>query len=289
MIETLPMAFEQSIKKAGYPVVAITPAPAALSAHPHGAVIINADDWGRNEETTDRTLDCIRARGVSSVSAMLFMQDAERAAAIAAENQIDVGLHLNLTTPFSAASVDKKLAGHQNRLRRYLRISPLAPAIFNPFLVNSFRYVVAAHLDEFQRLYHRQPARIDGHHHMHLCANVLWSGLLPSGTIVRRNFSFSRGEKSFVNRWYRKQIDKVLLRRYRVTDFFFSLPPLQPDSRLERIFALGLKHAVEIETHPVNADEYRFFTEGGVTSYLREVSLSSFSQYFYGDRSLAVQ
>src|SRR5947199_391206 len=78
----------------------------------------------------------------------------------------------------------------------------LAPVVFHPGLVRSFEYVVAAQRQEFSRLYRAEPERVDGHHHMHLCANVLLGGLLPRGTLVRRNFSFQRGERSFFNRLY---------------------------------------------------------------------------------------
>src|SRR5208337_4418972 len=62
-----------------------------------GVLIVNADDWGRDRETTERILQCVRCESVSSVSAMVFMEDSERAAVIAQETGIDGGLHLNLT------------------------------------------------------------------------------------------------------------------------------------------------------------------------------------------------
>src|SRR5215472_5373251 len=85
-----------------------------------GALIVNADDWGRDRETSDRTLDCIRCGAVSSVSAMMFMNDSERAAEIARAQGIDAGLHLNFTTRFSAQGVPAELSVHQERLSRYL-------------------------------------------------------------------------------------------------------------------------------------------------------------------------
>jgi hypothetical protein len=93
---------------------------------------------------------------------------------------------------------------------------------------------------------------------MHLCANVLLGRLLPAGTVVRRNFSFRAGEKNLVNRLYRGALDRGLARRHRIVDFFFSLPPLDPPSRLKRIFSLANQFTVEVETHPVHAEEYRF-------------------------------
>jgi hypothetical protein len=225
---------------------------------------VNADDWGRDRETTDRTLDCVRCGTVSSVSAMVFMENAERAAAIALDHGIDAGLHLNFTSPFSASGIPSKLVEHQKRLALYLLRRRFSQVVFHPGLIRSFEYVVAAQRDEFTRLYGREPERLDGHHHMHLCANVLLGGLLPPGTVVRRNFSFQPGEKSFGNRCYRQAIDWILGRRHRLTDFFFSIQPLAPPSRLHRILDLSHRYVVEVETHPQEPSEHAFLTSDGI-------------------------
>jgi predicted glycoside hydrolase/deacetylase ChbG (UPF0249 family) len=189
---------------------------------------------------------------------MVFMEDSARAAEIAKEQGIDTGLHLNLTTPFTAEKCPLELRGRQQRLVNYLRGNRFAWVLYNPLLGRQFEYVVSAQMDEYRRLYGADPERIDGHHHMHLCANVLFGRLLPSGTVVRRNFSFSLGEKSFVNRSCRRFSDGLLARRHRLTDHFFSLAPLEPTSRLEKIFSLAQRFVVEVETHPVNPDEHNF-------------------------------
>jgi len=225
-----------------------------------GLLIVNADDWGRDYENTERTLECIVRGTVSSVSGMVFMQDSERAAAIARKRGIDVGLHLNFTTPFSGLGTSTKLIGHQQRLAQYLRRHRFAQILYQPGLARSFEYVVKTQLDEFFRVYGAEPTRLDGHHHMHLCSNVLLGGLLPAGTQVRRNFSFHPGEKSFGNRLYRQIVDRILTRRHHLTDFFFSLPPLSPPSRLRRIFSLANEFVVEVETHPVRPEEHSFLT-----------------------------
>jgi chitin disaccharide deacetylase len=243
-----------------------------------GALIINADDWGRDALNTDRILACCRIGTVSSVSAMMFMKDSERAARVAREMKIDAGLHLNLTTMFSQPT-NSKVAEYQQRVVQYLRGHRLARVIFHPGLVRYFEYQVAAQLDEFRRLYDGDPIRIDGHHHMHLCANVLIGRLLPEGTIVRRNFSFRAGEKNVVNRSWRKIVDSILARRHRLTDFFFSLPPLTPD-RLQTILFLASHSVVELETHPVNSDEYAYLTSGDISKWSETVKLRSFSRCF---------
>ncbi len=251
------------------------PGKGASDAPHAGLLIINADDWGRDHETTQRTIECVLRGTVSSVSAMVFMEDSERAAAIAREHGIDAGLHLNFTTPFSSKSCPAPLAEHQHRIAKQLLRRRLAQVVFYPMLTRSFEYVVSAQLDEFCRLYGAPPQRLDGHHHMHLCANVLLGRLLPPGTVVRRNFSFQPGEKSFGNRFYRKVVDRMLARRHRLTDFFFSLSPLEPSGRLERIFSLARRFVMEVETHPHDAEEYRFLAGGEIFRWAGDVPIAS--------------
>jgi len=240
-----------------------------------GSLIVNADDWGRDRENTDRPLDCIRQGTVSSVSAMMFMEDSERAAAIARERNIDAGLHLNFTTPYSGSGVPTRLIEHQQQLSRYLFRHKFAPVFYYPSLTRAFEYVVAAQLDEFSRLYGSKPDRVDGHHHMHLCANVVLGKLLPEGAIVRRNFSFQPGEKSLGNRLYRKWVDGMLARRYRLVDYFFAMEPLEPADRLRRIFSCARQFVVEVETHPVNLDEYRFLQSGEIVRRSGDIPIAS--------------
>jgi hypothetical protein len=240
-----------------------------------GLLIVNADDWGRDAHTTGRILDCVTRKAVSAVSAMVFMEDSDRAASVALEHDIDAGLHLNLTTPFTARACPAGVAERQRRIASYLRRHRLAQLVFNPALVTSFEYVVAAQIDEFRRLHGVDPARVDGHHHMHLCENVLLQGLLPEGALVRRNFSFQPGEKGIVNRAYRRFVDGRLIRRHRLADFLFSLAPLQPRGRLERIFSLARRHVIEVETHPVQPEEYQFLAGGEIFRWTGDLRIAS--------------
>jgi hypothetical protein len=146
--------------------------------------------------------------------------------------------------------------------------------IFHPGLAGSFEYVVKAQLEEFSRLYGAAAERIDGHHHMHLCANVLVAKLLPAGTIVRRNFSFRRGEKSWANRFYRATLDRRLSRRHRMADFFFNIQPMQPAERLQRIFADARNAVVEMETHPIDPGEYQFLSGGEIFRQAGDVAIA---------------
>jgi hypothetical protein len=244
------------------------------SPHSDGLLVLNADDWGRDGQTTDRIFECFMGGTISSASAMVFMEDSVRAAALAREHSLDAGLHINLTTPFSAPGTSPRLQEHLQRVQRYLKGHRFAQAVFHPGLSRSFEYVVNAQLEEYQRLYGRTPQRLDGHHHMHLCANVLLGKLLPAGTLVRPSFSFYSGEKGAGNRVYRALVNGLLARRHRSANYFFSLPPLEPAERLRRIFALARTATVEVETHPVNPEEYRFLTGGGIRQFLGGVQIA---------------
>ena len=242
-----------------------------------GVLIINADDWGRDQENTDRISDCVARTTVSAVSAMVFMKDSERAAAIARERGIDAGLHINLTTLFSAPVLPPRVAERQQEIAAYLLRRRVNQAVFHPGLMRSFEYVVEAQLEEFSRIYGVRPKRLDGHHHMHLCANVLLGRLLPAGTIVRRNFSFQPGEKSFWNRLYRQSVDRMLAWHHGLVDFFFSLPPFDPPSRLQRIFSLADEFTIEVETHPVCPEEYNFLMGEDIHRLTANVRIAPYS------------
>src|SRR5882724_5463746 len=114
---------------------------------------VNSDDWGRDVQTTDRMLECLLHRSVSSVSAMVFMADSERAANLASEHKVDAGLHLNLSLPFSSPTCPANIREQQRKLVVYLTRHPLARVIFNPWLAKAFEYVVKAQFEEFARVF----------------------------------------------------------------------------------------------------------------------------------------
>ena len=148
-------------------------------------LIINADDFGRSVSETDAALECNRAGRVTSVTAMVFMNDSERAAQLALANSISAGLHLNLTESFAAVSASSALTERHERVVRFLTRSKYDSLIYNPTLSNDFRYIYETQIDEFIGLYGHPPSHIDGHQHQHLCANVLLDGVIPRGLKVR--------------------------------------------------------------------------------------------------------
>jgi len=221
-------------------------------------LIITADDYGKTRHATDSIIKCFSSKRITSASAMVFMEDSVRAASVAFSAGLEVGLHLNFTLPFSACNIPLKLREHQKRIVSYLAKHKLSQVIYNPFLKDSFNFVLLSQQEEFMRLYGRLPDHYSGHHHMHLCANVLASKILPSGARVRRTFTFDPGEKNTFNRLYRLILDIYISKRFISTDCFFSIAPVHNYERLQNIVNRAIDENIEIEVHPENAEEIEF-------------------------------
>jgi predicted glycoside hydrolase/deacetylase ChbG (UPF0249 family) len=249
-------------------------------------LIINADDWGASRYITDKIVDCIQRGTVTSVSAMVFMDDSVRAAQLALKKNISTGLHLNLSQPFSSSEIPRDLRDSQERIVSWLRSSKLAQAIYNPFLRKDFAYVFNCQYQEYANLYQKKPSRIDGHNHMHLCANMLVERHIPEGTCVRRNITFVKNEaKNYVNKFIRKQVDKVLVRRYVCTDYFFHVRQIAASgnaicySILNKVLNLAIHSVIELLVHPGQSADYEFIMRKEFGDYIAHVRRGSFDTF----------
>ena len=240
-------------------------------------LIVNADDFGRSVTETDVVAACHAEGRITSTTAMVFMDDSARAARIANSIGIDVGLHLNLSQPFTAPGVPPSVRRSHDSIVRFLSASKYAVVLYQPMLRGAFRDVVRAQMDEFARLYGWQPSHIDGHQHQHLCANLLIDGVLPEGQRIRRSFSFWTGEKSVINRGYRALVDRRLAQRYVLTDYFFSLKQCLRQQQMARLFDLAGSATVELMTHPIEAAEYDYLMSDACARALRAVTPGTYA------------
>ena len=104
-------------------------------------LIINADDWGRSRAETDVELECFRAGRFTSASAMVFMEDSERAAELAREYGVDVGLHLNLSQRYTRPPASS-IAEAQDKIVRFMTKSKYAVLLYHPALRKHFHDAV---------------------------------------------------------------------------------------------------------------------------------------------------
>ncbi len=242
-------------------------------------IVINADDLGRTEAETEAALSCFNQGRITSTSAMVFMEDSERAASRANECGIDVGLHLNLSQLYTAPPRNHGhgIVAAQARIVRFMTASKYAVLLYHPGLRQAFRDVFRTQRDEFVRLYGKPPSHVDGHQHRHLCANVLLDEVIPRGERVRRNFSFFPGDKGWINRSYRHWIDRRLRSKYRLTDYFFSLPQCLAKNRLSQLADLAKSSKVELMTHPIKPDEYAFLMSDSYKIFLQGLQPAAYA------------
>jgi chitin disaccharide deacetylase len=228
-------------------------------------LIVNADDWGIEDRATDAIARCVEAGRVTSISAMVWMRDAERAARLARERGIPAGLHFNLIEPYVTKRCERqeRVAAWfgASRRRRWL------PAVG---LRRDIRYAVEDQLEGFREHYGTEPTHIDGHQHFHLNPTVL--AALPKGQPVRASFTFEAREKSWLNRAARAVTNQVVQRRFGSTRWFFDIAGLQP-GQLE----VARSGAVEVMCHPGREEEERLLLSDEWAEAVGGLELGSFA------------
>jgi hypothetical protein len=70
-------------------------------------------------------------------------------------------------------------------------------------------------------------------------------------------------------------VDRALSRRHRMADFFFCIQPLQPAERLQRILSDARDSVVELETHPVDPEEYNFLAGGEIFRMAENITIAN--------------
>jgi chitin disaccharide deacetylase len=208
---------------------------------------------------------------------MVFMQDSSGPRSSQKIKEMDGRLHFNFSEEFTDGRCPRRLGDNQGRIVRFLRRNSYSQLLYNPSLRRAFFYSYHAQMEEFIRLFGKQPSHIDGHHHMHLCANLLLSKSIPAGMRLRRNFSFWPGEKGFLNRAYRGLVDRWLARRYRLADYFFDLTQCIEGKKLDRVAALAKSSNVELMTHPTVSAEKAFLMSDEFQVILQHLEIGGYA------------
>lgn len=223
-------------------------------------LIVNADDWGWNRGATDKTVECLEASRVTSVTALVYMADSDRAAAIARERGLRVGLHLNLTDAFTDPNTPPEVSATQRRVVDRLAGSGLRLRrwIYDPAMRTDVARSIHDQFERFEALYGGPPTHVDGHNHVHVCPTVGRS-LARAGNFKVRNalnaYPSSKSPMAFARAARRR----LSLGRRPTTRYFFCITELHARYSAEDIGAkLGLarRASVEVMAHPGFEQEY---------------------------------
>jgi predicted glycoside hydrolase/deacetylase ChbG (UPF0249 family) len=252
-----------------------------------GLLIVNADDWGGGEATTDAILETFRAGRVTSTSGMVYMADSDRAAAVAREARIPVGLHLNLTQPFSDPATPAKVLDRQRRLAgslageggdRHPGTAKLRRWLYDPTLRAEVDRAIADQIERFEALYGRPPTHFDGHNYVDVCPNVFLSRAIPVASKMRNSlnrFPLERtpmGAARMLRQGLRSK--RFASTRYVLHITELRLPPEGPmDPRLELAKAVP----IEVMGHPDDGTEHEILMSSRWGECLDKFELGSFA------------
>ncbi len=126
-------------------------------------IIVCADDFAFNEAVSLAVVELARRRRVSATSAMVLSPRWKRDAQMLHEMRglIDVGLHLDWTSPLALA------AGHGMSLGR-----AMVRSIRRGFDPGQVALAIDRQLDAFEAHWKAAPDHVDGHQHVHQFAGI---------------------------------------------------------------------------------------------------------------------
>jgi len=126
-------------------------------------LVLCADDYAQDAGVSHAIAGLARQGRLSATSAMVLSPRWPRDAAALAElrGHIDVGLHLDWTSPFAVA------AGHGLTLAQAMR-----RAVLGGFERSGARTAIERQLDLFEAHWHAAPDHVDGHQHVQQFAGI---------------------------------------------------------------------------------------------------------------------
>ena len=255
-----------------------------------GLLIVNADDWGYDERTTDSILRAFRSGRISSATGMVYMADSDRAAELAARHGLPVGIHLNLTEPFSdpqtPSDVRDRQLGLIERLGKTSGVSPDIPDtaalrrwLYDPRIAAEVDRAITEQLARFVDLYGISPTHFDGHNHVDLCPNVFLSPAIPAGSKLRNSLYRFPVERS-VSSLARAMRQAWRTHRLPSTRYLFHLRELRlAPGDMDPKLRLADRVPVEVMAHPGFARENDVLMSDQWAEVLRDRRLGSFADF----------
>lgn len=244
-------------------------------------LIVNADDFGWNRPTTDATLEAFGAGRITSATALMFMEDSERAAGLALEAGLPVGLHVNLTDPFTAGDVPAAIRDRQMSAIRHYG----APATvfrsrrwsYDPRLAELTAAAIADQLERFRETFGQEPTHFDGHNHVHVCPNVALA--LPGDAKVRTALGIAPGGGRKAKLLALRQ--RLTLGERKTTRYFLNITGLHPEfvaGGPESLLGLAERSSVEVMAHPGFGHEHSLLMAADWETWIGGLPRGSYSE-----------
>ncbi len=241
-------------------------------------LIVNADDFGWNRGATDLTVGCFEAGQITSTTALMYMEDSDRAAAIAAERDLPVGLHLNLTDPFTAADVPEAIRARQAEACAIFGGAGLRKRswTYDPRIGGLVEAAIRDQLERFRALLGREPTHVDGHNHVQVCPNVIRAQALDGFKMRDALWSYPSTRSAMgVARALRRALTA---RGHLTTRYFLDIAELHrggPAATAERT-GLAASASVEVMCHPGFGHELEALRSDAWASAIAAAPLGSY-------------
>ncbi|MFA7061758.1 MAG: ChbG/HpnK family deacetylase, partial [Pedobacter sp.] len=165
----------------------------------------------------------------------------------------------------------------QKRLVGFFSPNKYNRLLYNPLISNDVKLCFKAQLEEFVRLYGKFPSHIDGHHHIHLCSNVIIDKVIPSQFAVRRGVSFEKHERNILNKAYRNIVNIIVKRRHVCVDKFYVMDSHLLKSGIQHIVTESKTCNLELSSHPEKSESYEFLMGADFLRLIESTHLGRYS------------
>lgn len=230
-------------------------------------LIVNADDFGKSDETVAATIECFDAGALTSATIMPGMPATESAIAFALERpELDYGVHLVFTgeageRPVSDPELVPCLVGDDGSLlsARTVRMKALLGKLVPEQLVREIQAQVGIVLEAGVPVSH-----VDSHRHLHKFApfRSALAGVLPRLGIARvravQDVYLKPAWRS-PTYWLRNRWRAQIRRAFETTDHFFMASTTEPPwagPLLEVLRGVGAG-SIEVGVHPGREEPWR--------------------------------
>ena len=217
--------------------------------------VINADDYGRDKETSKAIVKAFNLRLINRTTVMVNMDYFDEAYNDSINNGFSafVGLHLNLTTGWPLTERIKHInlfcdeSGRfngklmQNAFNRLMPLSGEAKEAVYEEIEAQFRKYIAYYGNQGST-YH-----MDSHHHVHKNLSILPICLKMVKKYNFQSIRFAKTTGSFVNCCYNKLVNKAIIGATGQT--YYHLFDSVKDF-IMRGQSIGLNDYYEVECHP---------------------------------------